>query len=99
MVASGIPERNDNRHTVDVAELSLDLIKTMETFRVPQLKGETLLLRIGFCTGKVMVMFYSYVKNASIHIRSLDPPRRVSNEYAQYMFWWTHNICFGGVEK
>ena len=51
MVASGIPERNGHRHTVDIAELSLDLIKTMETFHVPQLNKETFLLRIGFCTG------------------------------------------------
>ena len=51
MVASGLPDRNGNRHTIDIAELSLDLIKTMEGFRVPQLKGEPLLLRIGFSTG------------------------------------------------
>ena len=51
MVASGLPEKNGNRHMVDIAELALDLIKTMQSFRVPQLKGETLLLRIGFCTG------------------------------------------------
>ena len=51
MVASGIPERNGNRHITCIAELSLDLIKTMGDFRVPQLRGERLLIRIGFCTG------------------------------------------------
>ena len=56
MVASGIPERNGHRHTVDIAELSLDLIKTMETFHVPQLNKETFLLRIGFCTGSYLCL-------------------------------------------
>ena len=57
MVASGIPERNGNRHITCIAELSLDLIKTMGDLKVPQLKGERLLIRIGFCTGILDEMF------------------------------------------
>ena len=51
MMASGLPDRNGNHHITCIAELSLDLIKTMKEFRVPQFKGEKLLLRVGFCTG------------------------------------------------
>lgn len=53
MVASGLPNRNGDRHVEEVAKLSLDLLDTMEELKIPHLQNQPIQLRIGFNTGKI----------------------------------------------
>ncbi|XP_045163816.2 atrial natriuretic peptide receptor 1-like [Mercenaria mercenaria] len=51
MVASGLPMRNGERHVEEIAQLSLDLLKTIGEMKIPHLSNEKMRLRIGFNTG------------------------------------------------
>nr|XP_054768388.1 atrial natriuretic peptide receptor 1-like [Lytechinus pictus] len=51
MVVSGVPIRNGDRHAFEIASLALDMIQGVQTFRIPHLKSERVLLRIGAHTG------------------------------------------------
>ncbi|KAK3753336.1 hypothetical protein QZH41_015271 [Actinostola sp. cb2023] len=51
MVASGLPNRNGNRHAGEIANLSLDLLASMTTFKVRHLPERQLQLRIGVHSG------------------------------------------------
>lgn len=51
MVASGLPNRNGERHVEEIAKLSLDLLKTVGEMEIPHLKQEKMRVRIGFNTG------------------------------------------------
>lgn len=53
MVSSGIPSRNGDRHCIEIARLSIDLIKACEDFVIPHLKNHKLQLRIGVHTGDI----------------------------------------------
>lgn len=51
MVASGLPNRNANRHAGEIANMSLDLLASMTTFKVRHLPERQLQLRIGIHSG------------------------------------------------
>lgn len=51
MIASGLPNRNANRHAGEIANVSLDLLASMTTFRVRHLPERQLQLRIGIHSG------------------------------------------------
>ena len=52
MVASGLPQRNGNRHAGEIATMSLDLLSAVYTsFRIRHRPDRQLLLRIGLHTG------------------------------------------------
>ena len=52
MVASGLPNRNENRHAGEIANMSLDLLSALYTgFQVRHLPDTKLRLRIGLHTG------------------------------------------------
>jgi len=53
MVASGIPNRNGEKHVQEIALLSLDLLHTIEKMVVPHLRHEKIKLRLGMNTGMV----------------------------------------------
>lgn len=57
MVVSGVPIRNGDRHAFEIASLALDMIKGVQTFRLPHLKSERVLMRIGAHTGKNFVRY------------------------------------------
>ncbi len=50
MVVSGLPQRN-NTHAREIARMSLALLNTVSTFKIPHRPDETLKLRIGIHTG------------------------------------------------
>ena len=54
MVVSGLPEVNGNRHVVEIALMSLDLLACAATFRIPHRPDDKLQLRIGFHTGEYL---------------------------------------------
>ncbi|XP_060594655.1 guanylyl cyclase C-like [Ruditapes philippinarum] len=51
MVASGLPKRNEDRHVIEIARLSLDLLNTVKHVDIDNLRENHLQLRIGFHTG------------------------------------------------
>ncbi|XP_077982049.1 uncharacterized protein LOC144437055 [Glandiceps talaboti] len=51
MVVSGLPHRNGTRHAGEIATLALELLFSMQDFRIPHLSEERLLLRIGVHSG------------------------------------------------
>ncbi|KAJ1173428.1 hypothetical protein NDU88_005263 [Pleurodeles waltl] len=51
MVASGLPDRNGNRHAVDICRMALDILSFMGTFQLQHLPGLPLWIRIGIHSG------------------------------------------------
>ncbi|XP_068752048.1 atrial natriuretic peptide receptor 1-like [Montipora capricornis] len=51
MVASGLPNRNGNRHAGEIANMSLDLLSAMTSFKIRHLPGQQLQLRVGMHSG------------------------------------------------
>ncbi|XP_070179554.1 atrial natriuretic peptide receptor 2-like [Littorina saxatilis] len=51
MVVSGVPERNENRHVSEIANVALDFLSSIGSFRVVHRPGMQLSLRIGIHTG------------------------------------------------
>ncbi|CAK9295879.1 unnamed protein product [Gordionus sp. m RMFG-2023] len=51
MVVSGLPERNEERHAIEIATLSLDLLHSAGTFIIRHKPDIRLKLRIGLHTG------------------------------------------------
>ncbi|KAF1752790.1 hypothetical protein GCK72_019345 [Caenorhabditis remanei] len=53
-VASGVPRRNGNEHTRNIASMSLAFVKALADFRIPHLSGEKINIRVGFHCGSVV---------------------------------------------
>ncbi|PSN38764.1 hypothetical protein C0J52_08888, partial [Blattella germanica] len=51
MVVSGLPQRNDNRHSGEIATMSLDLLHCVRHFVIPHQPSQKLEIRIGINTG------------------------------------------------
>lgn len=52
MVASGLPERNGNRHAVDICRMALEILAFMGNFQLRHLPGIPVWIRIGVHSGK-----------------------------------------------
>ncbi len=53
MIASGLPQRNEQRHSAQIATLALEILKEMNCFKIPHRPNELLLIRIGIHTGTI----------------------------------------------
>ncbi len=51
MIASGLPNRNEQQHSEQIATLALDILQEMSKFYIPHRPNELLLIRIGLHTG------------------------------------------------
>jgi class 3 adenylate cyclase len=51
LIVSGIPHRNGDAHAKEIAELALDFMRVLPSFRVPHLPNERINLRIGIHSG------------------------------------------------
>ncbi|XP_065513802.1 retinal guanylyl cyclase 2 [Caloenas nicobarica] len=51
MVASGLPKRNGNKHAAEIANMSLDILSSVGTFKMRHMPDIPLRLRIGLHTG------------------------------------------------
>ncbi|XP_037538865.1 retinal guanylyl cyclase 2 [Nematolebias whitei] len=51
MVASGVPVPNDNRHTAEIANMSLDILSAVGTFKMRHMPDVPVRIRIGLHTG------------------------------------------------
>ncbi|XP_076025195.1 retinal guanylyl cyclase 1 [Genypterus blacodes] len=54
MVASGVPNRNGNRHAAEMANMSLDILHCIGTFRMRHMPDVKLKIRIGLHSGPVV---------------------------------------------
>ncbi|KAK7099561.1 hypothetical protein V1264_003686 [Littorina saxatilis] len=54
MLASGLPKRNGNNHIREIADVSLDIMSSIDTFCIPHLPDRKLHIRIGIHTGSVV---------------------------------------------
>ncbi|KAF1750990.1 hypothetical protein GCK72_017542 [Caenorhabditis remanei] len=53
-VASGVPRRNGNEHTRNIASMALCFVKSLADFSIPHLPGEKINIRVGFHCGSVV---------------------------------------------
>ncbi|XP_071619560.1 retinal guanylyl cyclase 2 isoform X2 [Heliangelus exortis] len=51
MVASGLPKRNGNKHAAEIANMSLDILSSVGTFKMRHMPDLPLRIRIGLHTG------------------------------------------------
>jgi len=51
MVVSGVPERNEGRHIVEISNMALDLLQEASVFKIHHRPNTSLKLRIGIHTG------------------------------------------------
>ncbi|KAL7853519.1 hypothetical protein AOLI_G00203630 [Acnodon oligacanthus] len=51
MVASGVPVRNGNRHAVEIANMALDILSAVGTFKMRHMPDVPVRIRIGLHTG------------------------------------------------
>ncbi|KAM6093570.1 retinal guanylyl cyclase 2 [Chlamydotis macqueenii] len=51
MVASGLPKRNGNKHAAEIANMSLDILSSVGTFKMRHMPEIPLRIRIGLHTG------------------------------------------------
>ena len=58
MVVSGLPNRNGDQHSAEVATFALDMLKSIHQVNVPHRQGELLKLRAGIHTGKRRELSY-----------------------------------------
>ncbi|KAI4879491.1 hypothetical protein NFI96_034366 [Prochilodus magdalenae] len=54
MVASGVPTRNGNRHAAEMANMSLDILSCVGTFKLRHMPGVKVKIRIGLHSGPVV---------------------------------------------
>ncbi|XP_016334198.1 retinal guanylyl cyclase 1-like, partial [Sinocyclocheilus anshuiensis] len=52
MVASGVPNRNGNRHAAEMANMSLDILHCIGTFQMRHMPDVKVKIRIGLHSGK-----------------------------------------------
>lgn len=56
MVASGVPNRNGNRHAAEMANMSLDILHCIGTFQMRHMPDVKVKIRIGLHSGKKSTM-------------------------------------------
>lgn len=54
MVASGLPKRNENRHAAEIANMSLDILSSVGSFKMRHMPDVPVMIRIGLHSGKVL---------------------------------------------
>lgn len=52
MVVSGLPDRNGDRHTDEIAKMALDLVAAVRQVSIPHMPEHRLQLRAGIHTGE-----------------------------------------------
>lgn len=59
MVVSGLPVRNGQRHVMEIANMSLSLLKAVQEFEIKHKPEEKLMIRIGINSGKRIEFWYN----------------------------------------
>lgn len=53
MVVSGLPERNGNAHSGEIGNMSLEILRRLEHFKMKAIPEQRIMVRIGLHTGPV----------------------------------------------
>lgn len=56
MVASGVPTRNGNRHAAEMANMSLDILHCIGTFKMRHMPDLKVRIRIGLHSGEMSIL-------------------------------------------
>ncbi len=56
MCCSGLPVRNGDRHALEIANMSLALLKRIQVFRIRHRPDDQLKLRIGLHSGECITL-------------------------------------------
>jgi class 3 adenylate cyclase len=59
-VVSGLPLRNGDLHAGEIASLSLHMLREIKTFKIRHRPDDTLKLRIGIHSGKLVCNLYAF---------------------------------------
>lgn len=59
MVASGVPNRNGTRHAAEMANMCLDILHCIGTFKMRHLPELKVRIRIGLHSGKTFILISS----------------------------------------
>jgi len=78
MVVSGLPNRNGQRHAMEIARMSLDLLQATTGFVIPHMPKHTLQLRVGIHTGEWLVTVIITHRSLSVSILTLSVPYYVT---------------------
>ena len=60
MVVSGVPGRNGNRHSAEIANVSLDLLSAVTHFKIRHRQHQQLQLRIGIKAWRDLILHCKY---------------------------------------
>lgn len=52
MVASGLPKRNGNKHAAEIANMSLNILSSVGTFKMRHMPDVPVRIRIGIHSGE-----------------------------------------------
>lgn len=58
MVVSGLPVRNGQKHAMEIANMSLSIMKAVQEFKVKHKPDEKLMIRIGINSGKARNLMF-----------------------------------------
>lgn len=59
MVASGVPNRNGTRHAAEMANMSLDILHCIGTFKMRHMPELKVRIRIGLHSGETFIVISS----------------------------------------
>lgn len=59
MVASGVPTRNSNRHAAEMANMSLDILHCIGTFKMRHMPEVKVRIRIGLHSGELYMFIHT----------------------------------------
>lgn len=68
MVSSGVPTRNGNRHAAEMANMSLDILHCIGTFKMRHMPELKVRICIGLHTGEQYVRPFCVVMLSMLHI-------------------------------
>lgn len=66
---SGLPIRNEDQHSAEIATMSLHLLSAVKNFTVRHRPGEKLKLRIGIHSGKIFLLHRTLMKRTVLRTR------------------------------
>jgi len=83
MVASGLPKRNGNKHAAEIANMSLDILSSVGTFKMRHMPDIPLRIRIGLHTGRQLHLpVPEHQRTAALNAFSLPTPKQAPLEDA-----------------
>lgn len=84
MVASGLPKRNGNKHAAEIANMSLDILSSVGTFKMRHMPDIPLRIRIGLHTGRqvsIRELLLNCISNSEFFLHARPPKNTLSRHF------------------